>query len=1096
MASNVTPSQMPALVVVDPRFTFAEAFDSVNTTAGQAGPFPGTAEPQQDTSMVIESTGTMAAATQMRVRATKGGGPDLSGAEVAWRYQGDADWRGWNRPAIATGWECLDFTTTASKWLYPHAVKLADDTVLVVVQESGTTITVWKRSATVDTWSEITVATHGTYTYGAFPTLCVLPSGRVLCYAWWEDSSTSLLVRMYYSDDSGATWTLGSSSVLPATVTAGGTITPKRLRAACYGGQVLLVAGLTDTSLTYDHILRQYASRDGGSQFTLIETWTGASTTTHAAYHDLVVLNGQFTLGYLASDGTNSLPRLRRIANAYSPFSGATVLTGYDTAPAYPAFDWSTLTGAVIDYSSVGQGDLALAVDEDGVLYTLGRNHGGGGARECILIRSIDDGKTADAVGWSSSNAGSGTWWAHASTTTYPAGWCAVCQAGRILVPSVRVAPGTVTDPSLDVVYLGGYSTVTMPHTSAASIRQQTWERTWWAMTFPESAASVWALTSGGAPTLSLTQTGVRVQGGVGDSEVWTATPTSTLAQGILATVDIRAVSGSGFVSVRSGAAGPITYEIRVEVTPTSIILRDLKAAANIATVTTTAGATGVQVLIAVGEPTGAGGNIGYGAAWYRATGGINDSDQKWVSIGTSTTLTDGASDTTNQIQFGNLTGTTDVYFKLAHYTNGSYTGTSSERLYRGQSNPGDLQGRALTSFSTYLDGGTRIRGITGPAARGDVWNIDTDYHHALRRIWPEVEASPQVGWRSTAETQQDIVWKADPDTSTEVAAALGPRALALFEVNWRNAELFGETAAGAWVSLATIDTASDAALAWTRAGSTVLVDTGTAQTSATYYTENSLARCTFKLNGGTPAYRKIRTNRAGSWTDATTLRPRLVLDGADGTEPTSGTAGELWHRSVVVVLPSTVSYRRYRLRISAQTTADGYFAIGTMLWGHLVPFAQRYARGRIMETQPNVALSTRQSGARSAVVQGRPRRTVQVAWTDGRDSSPLWHTDPEPNYVLPYTGSTEPMGAPAETHSTIHGLAADLASPDKLVVFVARYVPPGSAAAVTITHPDQHLLCRMTTAPRTTVVLGTEFAPNSNAEVTTLETMAFEEEV
>ena len=1094
MAQNVTRSAMPGLIVRDPRFTYTGAYDSTNSSLTQAGPIPGTPEPQSATSMVLQASGTMAASTQMRVRCLKGGGLDSGGAQIGWRYQGDADYRGWNRPQIATGWECLDFTTTASKWLYPHAVRLADDSVLVVVQESGSVITVWKRSATANTWTEITVATHGTYTFGAFPTLVVMPSGRVLCYAWWEDSATAVTIRQYYSDDSGATWSLGSKSVLPGTLTVGGGVSPKRLRAATYNGQVLLVAGLTDTALTYDHYLKQYGSIDGGSSFSLVETWTGASTTTHAAYHDLVVVNGLFVLGYLASDATNSLPRLRRIANAYSAYSSATVLTGYDTV--YSAYNWSTLTGAVIDYAAVGDGDYALALDEDGVLYSLGRNHsGGGGLRECVVIRSVDGGVTADAVGSSSATVGSGTWWNHQDATTYPAGWCAVFQAGRLLVPSVRVADGTTTDPSLDVVYLGGYSTVTMPPTAAAAIRQAGWERTWWGMTFPEAAASVWALTTGGAPTLSLTQGGARVVGAGGDAAVWRSTvvaPTSTLQEGIVATADVTVVAGEGYLTVRSCGAGPITFDLTATVTPTSIVLSS--SAGTLTTVTTTAGATGVQLLLAVGQPSAASGSNGYGAAWYRATAGVVGSDQKWIAIGSAqTTLPDSATTTADEVKFGaNASASTDVTFKLCHYGYGSYTGSSSDRLYRGQSNPSDLFGRALTASATYLDAGTRVRGIDGPAARGDVWHIDTDYAYPIRNIFPDVVASPQIGLRTTGETQTDIAWKADP--INEVAPALGARALAIFEINWRTAELYGETAAGAWVLLASIDTASDAALAWERGGSVVTVDAGTSQTSATYYTEHSLARSTIRLDG--TKTRKISTNRAGSWTSATTQRPRLYLSGADGTEATSGAAGELWHRSVVVVLATATTYRRYRLRITAQTTADGHFRIGTMLWGHLVPFAKRYARGRVQSTTPNVDLITQQSGTRSAVTLGRERRQVDVAWTDGTDTSSLWATTPTPDYVVGYTGSTAAIGAPAETPSTIHGLASNLASPGEVCVYLARFVPPGSAVITTITHPDQHLLVRMTTAPRTTTILGDEYDPSAHGEVVQLETVAMEEEV
>lgn len=1109
MASDITKSQHPAFVITDPRWTYSDAFNATDSSITQASPLPGIPVAESDTSMRLQATGTQAAAKELRVRTLQPGMPGPDGARNGWRYSGDSLWRGWDIPDVLTGWETIDFTTTAAKWLYPHAVTLADGAVLVAVQKSGNAIVVLKRSATADTWSEIAVATHGAYTYGAFPTLCVLPSGRILVYFWWEDG-TSANVRYWYSDDDGATWSFGSRGVLPQNISTGSS-TPRRLRAAAYGGQVLLVAGVTTAALAFDHVLKQYASTDGGASFDLVETWDGFSVDTAAAYHDLVVVDGKFTLGYLYYNGANVVPGIRQIANAYSPFSSAQVIAGRDTSAT--VWDWATNTATVIDYpltpptsAAPAGGEYALALDEDGVLYAFGRSHTGGGAlRECMVVRSVDAGATWESVGTGSSPSGVATWWNHGDDSCYPNSFAATFQAGRAILPHCATADGTTTDPSLRVAYLGGYSTVTMPGSQvfATATKRTAWERTWTGILMPDGGSTpLYAYGTAGAPAASLTTNGVNLTGAIAESAVYSVTPTSTFAQGVLGLAEGFVTSGTATVGIRIGVAGPVDYRYRVEITATSVRVYDQNAAAYVTlynastTLLTAIGATGIQVLVAIGEPTSGGGNIGQGQVWIRGTGGVCDSDRAFSLLCSTTTLQAGATFTTNNFSFGNTTTAAafDVTFRMACYTAGAYTGTSSERLYAGQSNPADLFGRAYSAGTPVtVDGGTKIRAVDGPTARGDVFDIDTHYLYGIKNLWPEVAPSPFRGWRSTGLTQEDIVWWADA-THGESAGMRTSRVLVILEANWRTATLSGyDSGGGAYVTLASIDMAAGmTSLRWTRAGNILRPDTG-ANAASFHFPEHGLARCHIRLDG-TPDYRKIRTNSAGFWTNSTVSRPSLLIEGAAVGDPTSGTAAVISSRAAVIVLADTDTYTKYRLRIDAQTTSEGYLAIGALQWGHLVPFGSRPAWNRTITTKANVRVTEMESGTAQAVTLGISRRTVDLGWVDGTDLSQLYATTPSPDYLLPYTGATVPVASASETPGTLAGIASQIGSGGGLLTYIGAWLPAASAVPVVINDPDRFIYGRLVGDIQLSTVLGHEYA--NPGEVVTVAGVSVREEV
>ena len=119
------------------------------------------------------------------------------------------------------------------------------------------------------------------------------------------------------------------------------------------------------------------------------------------------------------------------------------------------------------------------------------------------------------------------------------------------------------------------------------------------------------------------------------------------------------------------------------------------------------------------------------------------------------------------------------------------------------------------------------------------------------------------------------------------------------------------------------------------------------------------------------------------------TRRATLFLEGVTDSDPTSGD-GAIWSPRLLAVAHNVGDYRYLRLRIDAQTTADGYFEIGACVLGPLALFGTPYSWGRVIDHQANVELTTARDGTRYARGLGDPRRQVSFSWSEGVDTSAL----------------------------------------------------------------------------------------------------------
>ena len=1135
--ADVSKTEYRALLIQDPRLTYDDAFDKTTTPTTatipltQAGPHPGIPEAQQETDLVLESGGVQAAARTLAIRANRAGHPRPDGGAFVHRYTdatGALQWKGWDPPNVIHDFSWIDWGGGIQN--RPDILRRQDDGLVVVMQRGTSNIRCWRRSfdaeADSSTWSESAVAS-GTWADEACPTVLQLPNGRLLCFHFLELSGSVAQVSMLYSDDLGATWTEGQESALLDSIDMT-TMTLRGLRARYLNGQILMLAWLTDTSVAPDQdVLVQYASNDLGASFMLVSQ---TSNTTSRGFPNIAVVGGTFVCAYLVSHtdeltaGTagagDIVPFVVILGSAFQSFTAAEAIPGHQSSN---PMEWGVRSGGTGYFTS---GDLALCVDEDGILYMLGRDHdtGGGAFMECYTQRSLDNGYTWAMTGSGAAVGLGAAWWRGNDTGVYPFDFAVAAQEGRLVVvgtfeSDTADALGNEDDESLFAIMLGGYTNVCLPNLAGSMAQvsaknRVAWEWTWLPFAFPE-AYNGWTLGTAGAPVIGASAFGdMSYSGGAGAEAAWdrTATPSGTIQEGLLVLVDCMSVNtddaGGGFYLRVDVGDGANRCAARIRVTQTDLYLTDLIGAGTQFQVTTALG-SGFQLLLSFTKPA-AGATDAEVRAWY-STGETDGSAQAWTAIGSASNYGSDVSIITHNVRFGyvqTVGGTTTGRIKMVSFSHDSYTGA---QLYDFV-NPDNLLGRTYSAGYQFVDGGTRIKAVDGPAFTGDTHNISTRYDYGAENVHPEVSPSPRREWRSTSDSAaQNLVW--------DVNAALGEESyllgkslgLYLGSINFKTATLYGyNTDTAAWDTIAAIDTSTgQTGLSFARRGDLLEPNATVAGTpSTTWYTYETLAASYVKLHSDAVGeqvpeknvIRKILHNSEGAWRQdlGTTKVARLILEGVAATDPTGAEAGavaEIYGKDVLVVVHDADRFSRFRLSIPVQETYENYFKIGVRVLGHIAYFARQYSHGRVIENETNTELTEGRSGSRRSRNLGPMRRAIQVAWTDGVVTSDLSVSTPTPDYVAAYTSGV-PVAAPADTAWLIRGIHEMTGGADVPVVYCAKLSRTASASTdLVLLHRDTFLYGRLVGAPRLENIVGDEWM-SPDGEVFQVATITIEEEV
>ena len=210
-----------------------------------------------------------------------------------------------------------------------------------------------------------------------------------------------------------------------------------------------------------------------------------------------------------------------------------------------------------------------------------------------------------------------------------------------------------------------------------------------------------------------------------------------------------------------------------------------------------------------------------------------------------------------------------------------------------------------------------------------------------------------------------------------------------------------------------------------------------------------------------------MSTNTAGVWlrsaTAANVKKLRLILDDYATGDVASGTDGSIWARDVTVIKPITAAtgFSAFKLRIDAQDTATGDLRIGSLLIGPVVVFGGEYSWGRGLSVEMSIDRTEGRGGTRTARQLAPMRRSVEVGWPDGLDTSPVGQTVPAGDYYRSSTGGSIIAGE-GDALWSLRGMLGLLSRSSGLVAYLGRIPIESSPTTITINHREQHLYGRI----------------------------------
>jgi len=1050
--SEIVNSRYQGILIPDERFNLDNLTDEDHATApssyDQASPKPGVPVSEQSTRMVLQASGEQPAGKELGIHSVRAGHPGLERAGYLWYDATDAEPEefGWDGPQIVTGWDSLLWTEDATELsAYPDLIRLQSGKLLALgLQDKATFAQTVKRydPDALTKWSTSGTLTPDTATAQLGPALCQLPSGRVLAFI-----ATGTQVDVYFSDDDGATWEPYSYRALDAPV---GAADIRQIRAGYSSGEVMLLVQFDDGSPN----CAQFASDDLGGRFTEVEGDWAAQTAESPEAINIVEVEGAFLVVYHDSDAATPKYFSRRIGSAFD-----------------------NITDAPQVQIAAGAGTLFVPGctawrDDSGVVYCY--CHSTGLSSDLTPRRSEDAGDT----------------WADFAETAYFSGnegdaylhtYVAEEIGGQVVLLTRWESDAPDEDPqSLGVVYLGGFSKHTAPaetgttsflDTEYVSFAKNAGLSAGGGSYLPIARPADIAWTASGGGTDALEDAKLVVRSNVGFPKAFTRDLSSGNEQDrLFFELAVEVLDGDGSTAttevgarLRIADAASFEYEVSINVSSTGWALFDEVAGAQIGGVVTADITKRLHIRIAMEK--------GAIKSWSAVSGNYRE-----FAEGPGGEIDDaGATANHSGITFGNLVspaGATVSKWGLVGYCFWPERWAPVSDDYAGAWNtPEDLHPKSYSTLPSQIVDKTRIAAVAGPTRYGERWVSSTDYDYPIRQLLPSVAPSPRSTWRSADTTENVIAWDIGGGL-TETRLENSTIGIVLLGINFRTAELESWDGA-AWQTVASIDAGAGLdSLRFDSRGDAILpAAAGAAFKAARYLMMDDLTGGTF-VDLTNTKHRKISRNTEGAWTDEAAKHPTVYLDGADGTEAGSGDC-EFWAPSCATIAHNyTEKHRYYRLRIPAQTTADGYFEIGQVVIGAFAIFGTQYGRGRQIVERNNTELISIPNGQTRARKRGPQAREVEFAWVDGVDASQINKVDPVPDYVASSIGG-DPIASLKDSLYLMGSVVGRQGGALLPVVYFARI--PGASNEEQTNNPRHFIYGRITGSATRSNILGDE---------------------
>ncbi len=553
------------------------------------------------------------------------------------------------------------------------------------------------------------------------------------------------------------------------------------------------------------------------------------------------------------------------------------------------------------------------------------------------------------------------------------------------------------TNNSILGIYLGGYSSVTYPGVvdQPDFFQYSNYASSWLAHFQPELSTD-WNTT--GAGTKTLTDKGLRIQT-TAQTRYFSYVPTIINPAQVLR-FKLRVNSGGSFLGdsvavIKNSDTGVNAYTLKIRFSTTGFVIRDHSLQLHSQTVSM---ANFVEFLVSA---NGANCDI-YWRIWDEKQA------KKWNKI--SVTLGAQASGIGSSIDWGNISSSTSDSRWLEFHV-GQEGKVIDDALLRSATYP--PFGRY-----TYIDQGLNLTAKESPAREGDQYKIVPRYDFPVDNIFHQVAQSPRIVWRSQNDTANQVIGVFMDATveANEPSLELNDVAgLHLSNINFENFILqFWDIGTMAWVDHMTVNVSDGLTGTFERKGNTIQPNT-TGNSFYLHYGECKGWRAILGTGDGAKVV-PLKTNSEGVWgTDGTHKRAVIMIDSdlVDVTTlPTSG-ALKLVPDSITItteLLQNTnPGQEAFAIKIPAQDTVEGYFQIGTMIWGHVAFMAPQYQRGRSISYEPNIQEMTTLDNSFHSRKMSDGSRTFQVAWTEPVDSRNIMSRTPD-YWQLSSTVGSQPV--------------------------------------------------------------------------------------
>lgn len=1084
MGSNNSPEVLRGFLL--PHDIDETSIDTANSSFSQSGNRAGDPVPQQVSKLIVRAVGEQTADSDLQIK-TQRAGHAGEGGQFVWEDNAASSPEfGRLLPSNISNYDIVDYApSTTTFYKYPSMLGLDNGTLLIAVYAEEPLfitprISVYSRTEDDDIYSSVMVKSlfdpfGGLSLPQTYPSMCKLPDSSILLifntvYGTAGSSDGKINFKAFRSTDDGSTWDLYSERLIDEIITEGtgsGEYTVEGVQIAALHGQVLLLVETKyGTSGVFQNRLWQFASVDGGQNFTRVTSAYDFDAGFHRVR--LTTRQNQFYLAYIAETSElHSMP---------IPHAFFSVAVGRN-ADVYSILSTGIIAEENSNNKNMTGGELALVVDEDDIVYCYFRNCQLTG-EEKYFARISKDG-----INWEymASGVGNAYWYKitdSSGTIQRPKEIQATAVQGRIAIGH-NFDTALNIDNTLSVLWMGGYSSLTFPYVDDSRDRYKkvTFNTTYLPYNKPNTI-SEFTVSGTGSDTISLGRLFTETTS-TNERYYTTSYSTTTLDEGLIVRCrfDVSfggsSVNNARYVSVEIGN-GSVRYGAVARISSSQVYLVDMHGSGTIANTSLGSGIN--EVILAISNND---------CKLFLCTE-TQAHTKTFVEVGSSNTLTSGGTGLTGgSASFGHNTfsGTVRTYWYSFMVSSDERTGLQmSEEVPELASMNYPPAGRYV-----YIADGVRITTLNGPARLNDEYQIQTRYDYSINNVFYANHPSLKDGWRSTTVSAgssvptQEIIFNDLSDSLGSPFTGNGLIGIHLQGINFKRIQVHSKEGAGSFTQRADVN--NSISFYYDERANTIIPNSNNGSTGQ-YIRFNEFAGATIKLTDGSDTiHTRIVSNTEGTLSSSTTKKPVFYIESGEPIPVTGNVAdreAEIIPTSCTILLymDGNLSYDELQLRFLSTPTPEDYMQCSHISIGPIIIPGQQYGRGRTISIDSGTISEELLNGTRFSRNIRPSRKTIRLSWADPVDITSISADAVDPDYWTALTSSTDAVATSKDVPLFMLGLLTRLQGTIRPLVYlpkINRLSSTGSVQSDILVREEEQILAVITSDVTIESVLGDE---------------------